>query len=81
MNGLMNGLMILDEILKNSQALPNDPINENKPVNGSHLTRPILMSVSDYWANPEIVVWIFNTFDKNLRTKNDFTKHLEESCL
>ena len=26
------------------------------------------------------VVWIFDTFDKNLEMKNDFTKYLKESC-
>ena len=31
-------------------------------------------------VSPEIVVWIFNTFDKNFGIKNDFTKYLKESC-
>ena len=28
----------------------------------------------------EIVVWIYNTYDNNLRIENDFTKYLKKSC-
>ena len=29
---------------------------------------------------PEVVVWIYDTFDNNLEIENGFTKYLKESC-
>ena len=29
---------------------------------------------------PEIVVWIYNTFDYNFRIRNELTKYLKKSC-
>ena len=29
---------------------------------------------------PEIVVWIYDTYDNNFEIVNDFTKYLLESC-
>ena len=29
---------------------------------------------------PEIVVWIFDTFDNNFEIKDDFTRYFKESC-
>ena len=28
----------------------------------------------------DIVVWIYHTFDNNLKNQNDFTKYLKEMC-
>ena len=42
-----------------------------------HTVQEDIQSLND---TLEIIAWIFDTFDNNSRTGNDFTKYLKESC-
>ena len=45
-----------------------------------HVVQSQMVNTVIFSVPPEIVVWIYDTFDRIFEIKKDLTKHLKESC-